>query len=190
MKRILAFLPAAFLSSVILFTSQDLMSQASSSGNNATHPATPQSRPPQPVPSTGKKKPGRVWTNEDVGGLTGNVSVVGNPANPAPSTKVDKIEEPPQKSGDELKDAAWYRKQLAPLRAQVDSIDRDIQKLKNFKGSNAAPEGGIRYGGRYNMTPLQQQVTQLEARRKSLESNIEEIEREARHHGIEPSELR
>ena len=98
--------------------------------------------------------------------------------------------EPPEKSPEETRDAAWYRKQLAPLYAQLKSLDREVQKLKNFRGNNAAPEAGLRYGGRYNMTPLAEQLKQLESRKKSLQSNIEDIEREARRKGIEPGELR
>lgn len=188
MKLVLPFLSCLLLPAVTLFISNELWSQSASSGNSAPHSPPSQSGsqvvpPPTPV----KKKAGKVWTNEDVGGLTGNVSVVGNPG---PAARADKIEDPPQKPGEGLRDAAYYRKQLSPLHAQLESMDRDIQKLKNFKGSNAAPEGGIRNGGRYNMTPLEEQIRQIEAKKKSLQSNIDDIEREARHHGIEPAELR
>jgi uncharacterized protein (UPF0335 family) len=40
------------------------------------------------------------------------------------------------------------------------------------------------------MTPLAEQVKQLEVKKKSLQSNIDDLESDARHHGIASGELR
>jgi hypothetical protein len=183
--RRIFLLPAILLVPAILCFSNGVCAQSSPSGNS-TQPPAAQSRAPQTAESqdAAKKKKNKVWTNEDVGALTGSVSVVGDPA----ARDTNKAE-PTQKSSEDARDAAWYQQRLAPLRAQLDSVDRQIQKLKNFKGSNAAPDGGIQYGGRYNMTPLAEQVKQLEAKKRSLQSNIDDLESDARHHGIEPGGL-
>jgi hypothetical protein len=195
MKRFI-FLPAVFVVPFALFAGEQLWSQSSSSGSSNTQgagqPAPRQLAEPQhPV----KKKSTKVWTNDDMGALTGNVSVVGKPG-----TRSDREEQPPEKAdeakegqakpGEELKDGAWYRKQMWPLQAQLDSIDRQIQKLKAPKGSDSTPEGGLRYAGRFNMTPIEEQLKQLEAKKKSLQASIDDLEREARQHRIEPGELR
>jgi hypothetical protein len=62
--------------------------------------------------------------------------------------------------------------------------------LKNFKGGDSGPSGGINPNARYNMIPLDEQVKQLEAKKKQLEANIEDVENQARKEGIEPGELR
>lgn len=180
------FSPAIVLVSSILFFSNAMFSQSPSNPTSgqqlaAGSAAAQTSESQRPA----KKKTNKVWTNEDVGGLTGSVSVVGDSATREKNRKIEQAEKSPENS----KDAAWYRTQLAPLHSQLESVERQIQKLKNFKGSNASPEGGIQYGGRYNMTPVEQQMKQLEAKKKSLQSNIDDLESDARHHGIEPGEL-
>jgi cell division protein FtsB len=40
------------------------------------------------------------------------------------------------------------------------------------------------------MIPLDEQVKQLEAKKKQLEANIEDMENQAKKEGIEPGELR
>ncbi len=40
------------------------------------------------------------------------------------------------------------------------------------------------------MVPLEEQVKQLEGKKKELQTNIEDLENEARKNGIEPGELR
>lgn len=198
MRRI-PLLPAIFLASTTGFFGlcfgNELRAQAPATGNSgeqkpaqADAPQTAGSKP------AAKKKTNRVWTNEDVGQLTGNVSVVGDEtraaAKPKMAPKSGDEPSPAQTSGEDAKDAAWYRKRLAPLYAQVESLDRQIEKLKNFKGNNASSEGGIQYGGRYSMTPVGDQVKQLEAKKKTVQSTIDDLESDARHHGIGSGELR
>ncbi|HXN22672.1 MAG TPA: hypothetical protein VOA41_08015 [Candidatus Dormibacteraeota bacterium] len=178
------------------FFGNDLCAQSSSNGNSAERPSG-ESLAPQTAAAQGaaNKKTKKVWTNEDVSGLTGSVSVVGNPAVRHPikgeaSERLDQQAQETRKSGDDIKDAEWYRQRLAPLRSQLEYVERQIQKLKNFRASNAAPDGGMQHGSRYNMTPLAEQVKQLEVHKKSLQSKFDDLESDARHHGIEPGELR
>ena len=62
--------------------------------------------------------------------------------------------------------------------------------MKNFKAEDSSPSGGINPNGRYIMVPLDEQVKQLEAKKKQLEANIEDLENQAKKEGIEPGELR
>jgi uncharacterized protein (UPF0335 family) len=62
--------------------------------------------------------------------------------------------------------------------------------LKDFKGENSSPTGGINMNQGYDMVPVEDQVKQLEAKKKKLETQIEDVENEARKNGIDPGKLR
>ena len=69
-------------------------------------------------------------------------------------------------------------------------MDKRIAQLKNFKGENTSPSGGININQGYNMVPVEDQVKQLEEKKKQLEAKIEDTENEARKNGIDPGDLR
>jgi DNA repair exonuclease SbcCD ATPase subunit len=164
------------------------------SGLPATPPAanqqSTQTANGQTSTAAGKtEKTKKVWTNEEVSALQGTVSVVGteraaegktkssgNNASAAPDPRRGKIQR--------------YRAAIAELRKKIDAADQRITQLKNFKADDSSPSGGINPTGRYNMVPLDEQVKQLEAKKKQLEANIEDLENQARKEGIEPGELR
>ena len=83
-----------------------------------------------------------------------------------------------------------YRDQIQDLQAQIDADDKRIAQLKNFKGENASPSGGINPNQGYNMVPVEDQVKQLEEKKKHLQAEIENVENEARKNGIDPGDLR
>jgi uncharacterized protein (DUF342 family) len=163
--------------------SQDTSSSASSGAKPAT-PAT-QSRP-----STEKKKPKKVWTNEEVGSLRGGVSVVGDGDSPA--KKGGDSERVASTGGDEARQRQIqnYRKQIQQLRAQIDAADKRIVQLRNFKADGTDASSGINPNRGYNMVPLEEQVKQLEDKKKQLQAKIDDVENDARKNGIEPGELR
>src|SRR5580704_6951237 len=144
-----------------------------------------QSSPPEPqaaAPST--VKPAKVWTNDEVGSLRNSpgVSVVGNQTpqkRSAPST------------GYSLdKDPGWYRKQLQPLRADIDRLDAQIEKTKSFlSGEKVNDTTPIRAYVSIPGNP-QDQLKQLEDRRQADQSKIDDILDRARHNGVEPGALR
>jgi hypothetical protein len=145
-------------------------------------PAASQSAPAQVPPATGGK-PAKVWTNDDVGALRNNdnVSVVGNNAGAKKtnaSSQVNSYE----------KDPAWYRKQLAPLQAEVGKLDAQIAKLQEFiKGANVSEPQPYYHGPPGNP---QDQLNQLEKRRHADATKIGDLLDRARHNGIEPGALR
>jgi len=176
------------------FATLNCPAQSSQSGSDSgsAKPA-PQSQPPapaspQPIPAAagtaapkdpntrkdqakGKKKPKKVWTEEEISAVGGGISVVGDQH---PSNNSSRA--PASTSVSDGRDAAYYRGRLAPLRKQIDDVDREIREMKSVKGT-------VREN-------LEVQVQIREGRREKIQKQINEIEEDARRHGIEPGQLR
>jgi chromosome segregation ATPase len=137
-----------------------------------------------------KKKPKKVWTNDEVTDLPGKVSVVGQ-ANQGVEynrgAKHKSLSNEGEKQESQIKS---YRQQIGELHNQIDAADQRIAQLKNFKGENGSPTGGINPHKGYNMVPLEEQIKQLEAKKKKLQGQIDDLENEARKNGIDPGKLR
>jgi hypothetical protein len=155
----------------------------------STPPANAQANPPAdktPAPPE-KRKPRKVWTNEDMGSIKGEISVVGEP-DPPSEIAVPVI--PPDANRSRQMLIENYRKQVQQYQAQIDAAGKRIAQLKSFKGENTAPSGGININQGYRMIPLEDQVKQLEERKKQLQAKIEGVENDARKNGIESGDLR
>lgn len=152
--------------------------------------ATKSTEKPRDASATEKKKPKKVWTNEELSSVEGGVSVVGSSENSPAPEKSGGAER--NTAAGSLKDQQIknYRGQIQQLRAQMDAADKRIAQLKNFKGENSAPSGGINPNQGYDMVPPDEQVKQLEEKKKQLQAKIDDIEVEARKAGIEPGDLR
>jgi hypothetical protein len=123
-----------------------------------------------PAPKTDAakaKKPKKVWTEDEMGKLDSKVSVVGGDTAGGKNSNY---------SGPKNDAADSYRNRLAPLRRQIDDLNNEIQQMRNAKGS---PRENI-----------DSQVQIREAKRAKIQEQINEIEEEARRHGIEPGLLR
>jgi chromosome segregation ATPase len=185
-----SFILASVLAS---FATLSCPAQSSQSGSDSgsTKPA-PQSAPapaaPPPAPAAArttavkdlssgkdqakeKKKPRKVWTEEEISTVGGSISVVGDPHASNSSSRA-----PASMSASDGRDAAYYRGRLAPLRQQIEKLDREIQEMKSVKGT-------VREN-------VEAQVQIREARREKIQKQINEIEEDARRHAIEPGELR
>ncbi|HMD06075.1 MAG TPA: hypothetical protein VKH63_00970 [Candidatus Acidoferrum sp.] len=147
-------------------------------------PATSPSQPPDATApaAADAKKTKKVWTNEDVNGLTGPVSVVGNSKNlgkAGSGTKAD-----PQY-------IANTRKELVKLRSQLDDADKQLADLKDFsEGKTPATSGGYQINKGYNREPVDQQITGLQEKKKQLQDKIDALLDEARKKGVQPGDLR
>jgi len=172
-------------------------------------PATPPAAPTTNVNSA-EPKPDRekkIYTNEDVEALARNygASTVGNsaanqlaPASPRPATRqilVTRTARAPQLSPDQ--DPARYALQSASLTARVDEIDDQVQLLRNFHASDAAPSSGVpgvTFGlNIYAPCPAMTadaQIQLLLQQRAELEAQISDLEDRARINGIDPAVLR
>ncbi len=156
-------------------------------------PATPADKtaPKQDAEATREKnKPKKVWTNDEVATLPGTVSVVGQPQQRAENSRQTE-EGSSSRAGDSQQSLIGsYRQQIADLRNQIDAADQRIAQLKDFKGENSSPTGGINPNQGYNMVPVEEQIKQLEAKKKKLQGQIDDLENEARKNSIDPGKLR
>ena len=140
--------------------------------------------------SKGKKKPKKVWTNDEVSSINGNISVVGSATPTSSATPTAKPGDNSPSGDTREKQIARYRDQIRPLRQQLETTEKQLSDMRNFKGENSSSSGGINMSQNYSMTPVEDQVKQLEAKRKDLQKQIDAIEDEARKNGVEPGELR
>src|SRR6266403_4308901 len=113
-------MPRSLSFAIILTLFAAFSAAAQSQGSSAPAPpvTSQDSAPPAET-----KKPKKVWTNENISGANGTVSVVGDPKNkpkPALSKPVD------------TQYIAAVRKQLDMLQAQIADIDKQLVDLKNF----------------------------------------------------------
>lgn len=169
-------------------TSKPAPSSSSATGSQKT----PAKAMPQD-PSQDKKKTKKVWTNDDVSKINGRVSVVGGaqegPSSAAPSSSENPSKDSPGQSSRE-KQLAGYRDKLRGLRAQLEETDKKISELRSFKGDNTSVSGGINMSQGYTITPVADQIKQLEAKKTQLQEQIDSVESEARKNGFDPGELR
>lgn len=157
---------------------------ASDSSASSPAPATSPTPTPDPTaPGTpDAKKTKKVWTNEDVNGLTGPISVVGNSKNLG-------------KTGTGAKADAQYivntKKELAKLRSQLNDADKQLADLKDFsEGKAPTTSSGYQINKGYNREPVDQQITGLQDKKKQLQDKIDTLLDEARKKGVEPGDLR
>lgn len=144
---------------------------------------------PAASPSPAPEKPKKVWTNEEMGSLKGTISVVGEKtpakASPPVDKKLNNANSPSHAAA-----VRKYRDNLSQLKTQIGVADARISQMKNFKADNAAPSGGLELHKGYTMLPPEEQIKQLEAKKKQLQEKIDDLERQAEKEGIDPGELR
>lgn len=170
-----------------MLSSATCFAQSPATSNSPASSPTPATSPTQPPDTTAPaatdpKKTKKVWTNDDVSGLTGPISVVGNSKNQG-------------KAGSGGKADPQYitntRKELAKLRSQLDDADKQLADLKDFsEGKTPATSGGYQINKGYNREPVDQQITGLQEKKKQLQDKIDALLDEARKKGVEPGDLR
>src|SRR5208283_4948925 len=125
---------------LFLFASFPFLSHAQDTSSGASAGAAPsaassiQTTPSQTPAPTDKKKPRKVWTNEDVSSVKGGISVVGDPDKS--SSEPDSKKSSASTAGKDLRQQQIenYRSQIQQLQTQIDDVDKHISQLKNFKG--------------------------------------------------------
>jgi len=187
--RSILILPLFFAALPCLAQSQYSSASTPASAKPAPAPVPAKATPAVPE----KKKPKKVWTNDDVSSIPGSVSVVGDATKSDSSGSQQKTPSADGGSGKEdvrQKQIDGYKDQIRQLQAQIDAADKTIAQLKNFKGENNSPSGGININQGYNMVPVEDQVKQLEDKKKQMQAKIEDVENEARKNGIDSGDLR
>jgi hypothetical protein len=124
-----------------------------------------------------------------VGSLQGTVSVVGT--NRPAEGKAQSAQNGSGAAADVRRGKILrYRAAIGELRKKIDAANEKISQMKNFKANDGSPKGGINPNRGYSMVPLDEQVKQLEEKKKQLLASIEDLENQAKKEGIEPGELR
>jgi hypothetical protein len=175
---------------LVLITAVNCAAQSSDSSSQSSSqtpaPAAPQtaSRDARAAaPDQTKKKTKKVWTNEEMSSVGGNISVVGD------SSQAHHAEGTTNSAnGNNAQRIAAYRKQILLYQKQMDALDKQIADFRNFKADNSS--GGMDPHGRYTMTSAEDRIKQLEDKKKQIKAKIDVIEEDARKEGIEPGQLR
>jgi hypothetical protein len=83
------------------------------------------------------------------------------------------------------------KKELAKLQSQLDDTDKQLADLKDFsEGKPPATSSGHQINKGYNRVPVDQQITNLQDKKKQLQAKIDALLDEARKKGVEPGQLR
>ncbi len=157
----------------------------------ATKTADGKDQPADKDAAKDKKKPRKVWTEDDISKV-GGISVVGDSSasRPAPGRSSSQPGGRGSDDSAQSKQLDYYRDQLRQLQAQLDVTDKKINDLRNFKADNSSASGGINPNHGYSMTPIPDQIKQLEDKKKEIQDKIDAVTDEARKKGIEPGQLR
>jgi hypothetical protein len=154
--------------------------------------ASPQAQQAPPAPpekaKPESKKTKKVWTDDDLQNLHGKsgVSVVGNALGVDDADKA----EAKQASYVQEKDPNWYHKQLMPLRAEIERLDKEITKTREFMNGGHTGEGQLKVNVfSVPMNPTNH-IAQLEKRKATVQSKIDALEDQARRNDIPPGALR
>jgi uncharacterized coiled-coil protein SlyX len=140
-------------------------------------PATPAAAA-SPAPPAAKK----VWTNEDLAGTKGGISVVGDKRNQNYHMGSNAPADPAT--------VARIKKNLDKLQTQLEDVNNKLKSYKQFQDGEPVSTGERDTSKGYNRTPVDQQMNQLVNKTKELESQIGDLLDEARKKGIDPGQLR
>lgn len=133
-------------------------------------------------PGTSPATPKKVWTNDDLSGTRGGSSAVCNKRNQSPNL-----------THSQPVDAATVsriKKSLDKLEAQLDDVNKKLQSFKEFQDGEPVSKGERDLSKGYSRTPIDQQIAQLQDKKKDLEQQIGDLMDEARKTGIDPGQLR
>jgi hypothetical protein len=170
-------LPIALL--LIFFAAFSAAAQSTDTSSSAP-PAPAQAK--DSAPPADAQKPRKIWTNENLSGASGSVSVVGDT-----KAKTNATSSKPADAGF----VASARKQLEKIQGQIDDIDKQLVDLKNFsEGEPSTSASGIKLNKSYQREPIEVQMRALRDKKKELQAKIEALLDEARKKGVEPGQLR
>jgi hypothetical protein len=164
------------LTAVVLLGLLAIPCFAQSDSSSASPPASPAPTSINPTPVATKK----VWTNDDLG--TGKVSV--------PSNKKNQNSPAPAKQPADPATVQRIRASLEKLQGQLDEVNKKLTSYQQFEAGEAVSTAARDTSKGVNRMPVDQQILQLEDKKKQLEGQIGDLIDEARKKGIEPGQLR
>ena len=152
---------------------------------------------------TGKPKSKKVWTNEDMGDVTGTISVVGTaqPRTTTTPSRISSMQPAPnskqgaaQKSGENEVDPrtlAKVKQEVQKLQASIEQLDKQIEQLKGVNRGDSKNVGGLNADTwSYSTASIPDQIKTLEGKRATLQTALDNLLDAARENGIEPGQLR
>lgn len=147
---------------------------------SSSAPQKPTAAATQPADGT---KPKKVWTNDDVSN-----------AHEPPQATLKNPKDAPKNSATGKADAQYIantRKELEKLQSQLKDTNQQLSDLKDFlAGKPAATSSGYQLNKGYNRVPVDQQISNLEDKKKQIQAKIDDLLDEARKKGVEPGQLR
>jgi len=160
---------------------QDLRTSQSSAASQATDESATSN---DANTSAEPKKAKKVWTNENLTEVSGSaISQIGAAKNGA--SRKSAASKPAS-----AQVVASFRKHLATLQAQLTDMDKQIADLKSFSKGEYSHANGLQMHKSYTMEPVQDQILNLEEKRKILAAQMDSVFDAARKRGIEPGQLR
>jgi hypothetical protein len=175
-----AFAGAAAMRCSALALQDSPSSQSQASPQKASEPELT-----TPDPSSAeRRKTKKVWTNDNLGEVSGSaISQVGDAKNS--SSGKSAAAKPPNSQV-----VASFRKQLATFQAQLSNVAKQITDLKRFSKGEASGANGLQRRKSYTMEPVEDQVRKLEEKRRLLAAQMDAVFDAARKQGIQPGQLR
>jgi hypothetical protein len=134
-----------------------------------------ETKPQDQFADTNKKKPKKVWTNDEIEGAKSD-SAAANEHGVSAGGSSSSSPSPAAKSSAYENLVKTYVKKLTPLRDDLAEIDRKIQQTKDLKGN-----------ARENTQAL---LNYYGEKRAGIQLKIDRVEEEARRAGVAPGDLR
>jgi len=170
----------------LFFAAFPCLAQSQSQDSSATAPA---SAKPAPAPAKAtpavpeKKKPKKVWTNDDVPTLRGDsvISTVGTS-----DTKAGNKPAPAAKN----KSTKPYQAQIERLEAQIPPLDAQIAELQ--AAIDGKPTGDMKSSQRPRGVKADDwsvEMQELQKKRDGILDQISTLKDQARHQGVPPNTL-
>jgi hypothetical protein len=150
---------------------------ARSQNDSVAPTASPTAAPASANAST--PAPKKVWTNDDLPSVKGgaadkrNVNFPTTPTQNVDRATIDRI-----------------RKSLEKLQTQLDDVNKKLKSYKEFQSGEPVSTDAREWNKGVSRTPVDQQLAQLEDKKKQLEAQISDLNDEARKKGIDPGQLR
>jgi hypothetical protein len=185
----------AFVAAAVLFAAPPFAWTRSQSQDPAT-----KSTPSSSSGATAAVKPKKVWTNDNLGDVSGTISVVGDPRRASTANSSGQAAKPGQnksattKSSDDTVDPktlAQVREQLQKLQAGIDNVDKQLAQLMGLSKGDSKNTGGLKSDtSSYSTASVEDQIKQLQGKRNQLQTAMDGLLDAARASGIEPGQLR
>jgi hypothetical protein len=122
----------------------------------------------------------KVWTNDDLpsakAGAANNKRKQDSVSTPSPAADQATIER--------------IRKSLQKLQPQLDDVNKKLKSYQDFQNGESVSVGAREMDKGVNHIPVDQQILQLQEKKKDLEAQIGDLYDEARKKGIDPGQLR